>query len=137
MKKLLTLLAAAFFVNANAQICFTRLDSITVAPKSSSVCHGDFNADGKADLAVASINGNISVMLGAGSGTFSAITSFSVNSGGTGCSIITADFNNDNKLDLATANFANQNVSVLLGDGAGNFATPTNFTLNVNVMPMQ
>src|ERR1700757_3152160 len=137
MKKLLTLLAAAFFVNANAQICLTRLDSITVAQKSSSVCHGDFNADGKPALAVASINGNISVMLGAGSGTFGAITSFTVNSGGAGCSIITADFNSDGKADLATANFANQNVSVLLGDGAGNFATPTNFTLNVNVMPMQ
>ncbi len=42
-------------------------------------------------------------------------------------SVTTGDFNEDGNLDLATANFFSDNVSVLLGDGAGGFAPATNF----------
>src|SRR5437868_14619769 len=44
-------------------------------------------------------------------------------------SVITADFNGDGKKDLVTANFYDNTISVLLGDGAGNFSAPTNFTV--------
>jgi hypothetical protein len=37
------------------------------------------------------------------------------------------DFNGDGKQDLAVANAGSNNVSILLGDGAGNFSAPTNF----------
>ena len=37
------------------------------------------------------------------------------------------DFNGDGKQDLAVANSDSDNVSILLGDGAGNFSAPTNF----------
>jgi Calx-beta domain/FG-GAP-like repeat len=40
---------------------------------------------------------------------------------------VTADFNGDGKLDLATANTGSNNVSVLLGNGAGGFGAPQQF----------
>ena len=39
------------------------------------------------------------------------------------------DFNSDGRQDLAVANSGSDNVSILLGDGAGNFSGPTNFTV--------
>ena len=41
--------------------------------------------------------------------------------------IVTADLNGDGKLDLATANTGSNNVSVLLGDGAGGFGAAQQF----------
>ena len=42
-------------------------------------------------------------------------------------SVAVGDFNGDGKQDLAVANVDSDNVSILLGDGAGNFSAPTNF----------
>ncbi|MFY9618874.1 MAG: VCBS repeat-containing protein [Pyrinomonadaceae bacterium] len=42
--------------------------------------------------------------------------------------VASADFNNDGKRDLATVNRGSSNVSILLGDGAGNFGAATNFS---------
>ena len=36
-------------------------------------------------------------------------------------SVAVGDFNGDGKLDLAVANFYDNTVSILLGDGTGNF----------------
>ena len=68
-----------------------------------SVAVGDFNGDGKQDLAVANDSSdNVSILLGDGTGNFSAATNF-----GTGdCpySVAVGDFNGDGKQDLAVAN---------------------------------
>jgi hypothetical protein len=40
------------------------------------------------------------------------------------------DFNNDGKKDLAVCNRGSQNVSILLGDGAGSFGAATNFAVS-------
>jgi len=45
-----------------------------------------------------------------------------------------ADFNGDGRQDAATANFGSNNISVLLGNGAGSFGTVTNFALPVNTI---
>ena len=42
-------------------------------------------------------------------------------------SVAVGDFNGDGKQDLAVANLLQTDVSILLGDGAGNFSAPTNF----------
>ncbi|MBU0487486.1 MAG: VCBS repeat-containing protein [Bacteroidetes bacterium] len=44
-------------------------------------------------------------------------------------SVNSADFNNDNILDLVTANESGSTISILLGDGAGNFGAPSNITV--------
>jgi hypothetical protein len=97
-----------------------------------SVAVGDFNRDGKPDIATA--NGgsdSVSVLLGNGAGSFGAAVNFSV--GTVPYSVAVGDFNLDGKPDLAAANRDSGNVSVLLGNGAGSFGAATNF--NVGTSP--
>jgi hypothetical protein len=93
------------------------------------VLSADFNGDSFLDLVTA--NGaanNISILLGNGTGGFSAATSFTVASGtSTPSEICVADFNGDGKTDVATSNYSLFNVSVLLGTGTGNFSAPTTY----------
>lgn len=80
---------------------------------------GDFNRDGKLDLALA--NGN--VLPGNGDGTFGSPAS-SYPAGG---SIQTADFNHDGIPDLALT--ISTGVEVMLGNGDGTFASPVDVSL--------
>ena len=97
-----------------------------------SVCIGDFNGDGKLDLAIANNNDNaVAIMLGNGDGTFqtpveypTAIVPNSVASG---------DFNGDGILDLAVGT-SNKSVSVLLGNGNGTFQNHTDYTIGGNAV---
>src|SRR5260370_386173 len=94
---------------------------------------GDFNGDGKADLAVLSYNGNsisyITVLLGKGDGTFATPKTGQVYSQpATGGDVIlgtlaTADFNGDGKLDLAVVGdyVSSGGVTIVLGNGDGTF----------------
>lgn len=94
-----------------------------------SVAVGDYDADGKIDLAVSSYgfgsNGVVSIMLGKGDGTFFPSVNYS--SAPSPFSIVKGDFNGDSKLDLATANLQVDSVSILLGNGDGTFGAPVNF----------
>jgi hypothetical protein len=91
-----------------------------------SVAVGDFNGDGKQDLAVADFNG-ASILLGDGTGNFGAPTNFGA--GDFPYSVAVGDFNGDGKQDLAVANDESDNVSTLLADGTGNFSAATNFAV--------
>jgi len=89
---------------------------------------GDFNGDGKQDLAGAVFfSGNVAVWLGNGAGGFGPATNFGV--GTNPESVAVGDFNADGKQDLAVANRGSDNVSILLGNGAGGFAAAANFPL--------
>jgi hypothetical protein len=55
--------------------------------------------------------------------SFGATTSFPV--GDNPRALTSADFNHDGRMDLAVANSGSDNVSVLLGDGLGNFESTT------------
>ncbi|HEY0546954.1 MAG TPA: VCBS repeat-containing protein, partial [Pyrinomonadaceae bacterium] len=81
---------------------------------------GDFNSDGKPDLAAADYSANaVKLSFGNGSGSFLNTTSTAV---GVHPSYIAAgDMNNDGKLDLVTSNAMSNDVSVLLNNGAGVF----------------
>jgi phospholipase C len=96
---------------------------------------GDFNGDGKLDLAVA--NGSthsIQIMLGNGNGTFTAGSSFSVGSGPASLptSLAVGDFNEDGKLDLLVGVSPDSVVEVLVGDGTGNFTLVNTIPTVVN-----
>src|SRR6516164_340033 len=93
-----------------------------------SVAVGDFNGDGKPDLAVVnSYSNNVSVLLGNGDGTFQPAVSYGTGSGTGPAFVAVGDFNHDGKLDLAVANSNSSNVSVLLGNGDGTFQTAVNY----------
>jgi uncharacterized protein (TIGR03437 family) len=85
------------------------------------VAVGDFNGDGRPDLAIANHDGHVTVLLGNGSGGFTAAAGSPFAAGAWPASIAVADFNADGNLDLAIANANSNNVTVLLGNGSGGF----------------
>ena len=93
------------------------------------VAVGDFNGDGKADLATANESANISVLLGNGHGTFQAPVLYAA--GNAPYSIAQGDFNHDGKADLVVANHDSNNVSVFLGNGDGTFRTAVNYSVGI------
>jgi hypothetical protein len=91
-----------------------------------SLAVGDFNGDGKLDVAVAnSTTSDISILLGNGDGTFQAPINTSV-PGGVGF-IAAGDFNKDGKLDLAVETVQSHAWMILIfpGKGDGTFGAPT------------
>lgn len=97
-----------------------------------SLCCADFNGDGFIDIAVASYQANIYVLLGTGTGSFGASTI--VHSTFTSRCLISADFNMDGNADLAVAGYDNNNVLILPGTGTGTFGAGTDFTVGSNPM---
>jgi hypothetical protein len=87
---------------------------------------GDFNGDGKLDLAVAD-SFSVVVFLGNGDGTFQTGVRYSA----TGLSAAVADISGDGKLDIIT-----DGVSVLLGNGDGTFTSGGGVPINGNSAPL-
>src|SRR6266404_3952385 len=88
---------------------------------------GDFNGDGKLDLAVATSGDNtISVLVGNGDGTFGAAIDYPTGAGPV--YLVAVDFNRDGAIDLVVANQSSDTVSVLLGKGDGTFTSAVDFS---------
>jgi hypothetical protein len=87
-----------------------------------SVAMGDFNGDGRPDIAVANVNAaTVSIFLdtmapGATVATLAAKVDFATGMSPVG--VVLDDFNGDGELDLAVANNGSNTVSVLLGTTA-------------------
>jgi hypothetical protein len=99
-----------------------------------SITAGDFNGDGKLDLAVASSiynesdpaasTGSVTVFSGDGDGGFAQVFASPISgavNGSAPFAIVTGDFNDDGNLDLAVVNLSINTVTILLGHGDGTF----------------
>jgi Bacterial type II and III secretion system protein/FG-GAP-like repeat len=87
-----------------------------------SIAVGDYNVDGRLDLAVADQTDNaVSVLLNLGGGLFGP--NFKLSVGTAPASIVSADFNGDGRPDVATANSGSSNASVILNSSSFSGAT--------------
>ena len=101
-----------------------------------SLALGDFNRDGKQDVAVVSSKSNqadpnllLSVLLGDGAGSFQRGVEFFVGPSGLDpCGMAVGDFNSDGSPDLVITNeVSNGTVTVLLGTGTGSFGSAVRY----------
>jgi len=87
---------------------------------------GDFNNDGKPDLAVTNARGNnVGILLNNGNGTFRSAVDY--NTGSIPQDLATGDFQGNGRADLAVPNESSNDVSILLGNGDGTFQAAVNY----------
>jgi hypothetical protein len=97
--------------------------SFPVGSFARSLVRGDFNADGRVDLAMVNAElglSSVSVLLGAGDGRFEEENRFGTGEGS--YALVAGDFDRDGRPDLAVTNSTSNDVSILLGVGDGTFA---------------
>jgi hypothetical protein len=108
--------------NGTGQFAPAPSSPIDVGSKPAGMTAGDFNNDGRLDVAVTNQGDNdVSILIGGPNGQFTPAL-FNPGVGVNPDGIASGDFNGDGRADLAVANLNSNNVTVLIGLGGGLFA---------------
>jgi hypothetical protein len=95
-----------------------------------SIVAGDFNSDGKFDLAVANVfSDNVTILLGNGGGGFTQAPGSPISVGGGPYTLALGDFNSDGAQDIISANYISHTLTILSGNGSGGFSVTTGPTI--------
>ena len=119
---------AVFLLLGNGDGTFQAARNLATVGDSWSVAVGDFDGDGKPDLALANADAAY-VLLGNGDGTFQSPQLFSAS--GDGLAVGVGDFDGDGQLDLAVSNLSST-LSVLKNNTAQAFPSCLLTELTVN-----
>src|SRR6266446_1136229 len=99
---------------------FQSSQKIVIGQTPVAVVAGDFDGDGRPDLAVANSGSNdVSILLANRGHGLTVVTSVPVGDGPR--ALAAGDLNADGTVDLVVANSISNNVSILLGEGNGRF----------------
>jgi uncharacterized delta-60 repeat protein len=113
-------------------LAFENAPEVGAGASPQSVAVGDFNGDGRQDLATANLGShNVSVRLGLGDGTFVAAPDLIVGNGPR--QVVISDINRDGKQDVAVVNSGSGNVSIRLGLGDGRFASTADVDVGISL----
>lgn len=112
------------------------ITSLAAGVYSLGITSGDFNSDGRIDLATSNFNDStVSVLMGNGDGTFANQVLLSLPANSLPWEIVAADITGDGRLDLVTANVVGRSVSVFVNNGSGAFSTRLDTPTGANTNP--
>jgi hypothetical protein len=117
--------------NGNGVFSNATSSPIAVGTHPVDVALGDFNGDGKIDIAVTNNGSNtVSILVNDGSAGFTAQPTVPTGTGPRG--VTAGDVDGDGDIDLVVTNFSAGTVSVLLNDGSGHFSAGQVITTGAN-----
>lgn len=131
------ILACAVVTSSALAACpdFAPAQNLAVRQNPNGIAVGDFNGDGRRDLAVANVSSaNLAILIANGTGTFAAPVYYAAGAGP--IAVISGDWNGDGKADLAVANYTAGTISILIGRGDGTFAAPVAYAVGTSPMAL-